>query len=57
MSEKAMLSVKQLAEHLNISEATVRTLMAENKIPYLKIKGIYRFDLDQVLKALSNVGD
>ena len=57
MSEKAMLSVKQLAEHLNISEATVRTLMAEDKIPYLKIKGIYRFDLDQVLKALNNVGD
>tara|TARA_R110002012_G_scaffold319692_2_gene541040 strand:- start:4388 stop:4597 length:210 start_codon:yes stop_codon:yes gene_type:complete len=53
MSDKAMLSVKALAEYLSVSEATVRTLLAEGKIPYLKIKGIYRFNLDEVLKALS----
>lgn len=55
MSDKGMLSVKALAEYLSVSEATVRTLVSEDKIPYLKIKGIYRFNLDKVLKALSNV--
>ena len=55
MSDTGMLSVKALAEYLSVSEATVRTLVSEDKIPYLKIRGIYRFNLDKVLEALSNV--
>lgn len=36
-NEKRMLSVKELAEYLCVSESTVRKMVRESRIPFTKI--------------------
>lgn len=43
-----MLSKKEVAKKLNVSEKTIDRWMKARKIPYFNINGIYRFD-EQVI--------
>lgn len=39
-----LLDIPAVAEHLGISERHVRRLVADRRIPYLKVGGLVRFD-------------
>ncbi|MDW3212624.1 MAG: helix-turn-helix domain-containing protein [Ilumatobacteraceae bacterium] len=43
-----LLTVEGLAQHLGVSIRTVRRLVAERRIPYLKCGHLIRFDPDEV---------
>lgn len=46
-------TLRELAELLKISEATVRVMVKDGEIPFCKIKKrIYRFDKGQIAKWL-----
>lgn len=50
-----LVSIRKVAEHLNISVATVRKWVRNNTIPentYIKVNNTYRFDLEEVMFAL-----
>lgn len=47
-----LLTVEGLAEHLGVSTRTVRRLVAERRIPYLKCGHLVRFDPDEVKEWL-----
>ena len=52
-STRTPLSIVEAAEYLNMSERFVRRLVAERRIPYLKVGRLLRFradDLDQFLE-------
>jgi excisionase family DNA binding protein len=52
-STRAPLSLVEAAEYLNVSERFVRRLVAERRIPYMKVGRLLRFradDLDQFLE-------
>lgn len=49
-----LVTVRELAELLNVSQNTVYSMIEKNEIPFIKIKGTYRFDQEEVLKHLSN---
>jgi len=42
--ESSLLDVNELAERLNISVRHVRRLVAERRVPYLKVGHLVRFD-------------
>lgn len=46
-----LLSSKQLAEALGISEEKVRRLTRDNTVPHYKIGGVFRYDLEAVKAA------
>ena len=48
----ALLTRTQLAERLNISHRTVDDWRERGLIPYLKIGGVIRFDIEQVMAGL-----
>jgi excisionase family DNA binding protein len=48
MQPKEVLSVKDLAQYLGLSESKVRQLIRRNAIPYVKLDGSYRFFLPTV---------
>lgn len=50
--EKKYFSVKEIAELLSISEKTVRKYVWLRTIPYLKICGHVRFDVQKIQKWL-----
>lgn len=50
-----LLSVKQLAEALQISEEQVRRLTRDGSLPHHRIGGVFRYDLEAV-KAATKVG-
>jgi excisionase family DNA binding protein len=56
MSRK--LSVRELAELLNVAEDTIRGWAAAGTIPALRAcpRGAWRFDADEVLDALRRAG-
>lgn len=39
-----LLTIRQLAEHLGVTECHVRRLVAERRIPFLKVGYFLRFD-------------
>ena len=47
MSRK-LLDVDQAAEHLTVTPRFVRTLVAERRVPFLKVGKFIRFDLDDL---------
>ncbi len=51
---KTIYSVKEISKYLNLSESTVRTLVREHKIPFFKISGTIKFDLDKVNEWIDN---
>ena len=44
----ALLDIEQLAAALNITTRHVRRLVAERRVPYLKVGAFIRFDPDQI---------
>jgi len=44
-----LLTLKQVAEELNVNERHVRRLVAERRIPYLKWGHLLRFDPDELV--------
>ena len=50
-----LLSSKQLAETLQISEEQVRRLTREGSLPHHRIGGVFRYDLETV-KAATRAG-
>jgi len=51
MTER-LLTAQQLAEHLQVSYATVTNMAKRGEIPALKVGRVWRFDLDEVREAL-----
>jgi excisionase family DNA binding protein len=45
---EAYLNTKQLAEHLNMAEQSIRRWVMDNKIPYHRINGVIRYRLSEV---------
>ena len=43
-----VLTVKGLGEYLSLSESIVRTLVREQEVPYLRIRGSIRFYLPSI---------
>lgn len=43
-----LLTIDQLAERLGITVRHVRRLVAERRVPYLKVGKLVRFDPDQI---------
>ena len=52
-AETELLNVKELSDRLQISVPTLRRLVASDQIPHIKKGRILRFNLAQVLSALS----
>lgn len=50
--EKTLLTSKEVAEVLNISDYTVRELARENKLEYVKVSRSYRYTLQGVAKFI-----
>lgn len=45
-----LLNTKQVAELLNISMANLYKMLANNKIPTIKVGGSYKFDKEEVIE-------
>jgi excisionase family DNA binding protein len=43
-----LLSIDELAEHLGVTVRHVRRLVAERRVPYLKVGRLVRFDPEDV---------
>jgi len=43
-----ILTTKELAEYLKLTEVTIYKYMSESKIPGFKVKGRWRFDKDKI---------
>ena len=52
-SSKHMMTVKQIAEHLNISVPTVYAMVSARRIPFLKIGSKVLFDLSQIKRWIA----
>jgi hypothetical protein len=55
---KGLVTIEDVAKHLNVSISTIRAWMRQNYIPkdtYLQIAKTYRFDLDRVVEALTQL--
>ena len=55
-SEEAILTIKQVAEYLKVTERTIYRLAAAKKIPAFKVGGTWRFsraDIDNWIKRQS----
>lgn len=44
-----MLNVKEVSEKLKVSPATIRRWVKDNKIPFIKIGRVLRFDIEKVI--------
>jgi len=54
--EEAILTIKQVAEYLKVTERTIYRLAAAKKIPAFKVGGTWRFaraDIDSWIKQQS----
>lgn len=51
-----MISVKDVAKHLNVSEKKVYRLIAQNSVPYYKIGEEYRFNRVELLEWANTMG-
>jgi excisionase family DNA binding protein len=49
-----LLTIDQLVERLGISTRHVRRLIAERRIPYLKVGKLVRFDPDEISRWLDD---
>jgi excisionase family DNA binding protein len=43
-----LLDINELAEHLGTSQRHIRRLIAERRIPYVKVGRLIRFDPDEI---------
>lgn len=57
-NESEILTIKQVAEYLKVTERTIYRLAAAKKIPAFKVGGTWRFsraDIDNWIKQQSSV--
>ena len=47
-----LLDITELAEHLGTSQRHLRRLIAERRIPYVKVGRLIRFDPDEITQWL-----
>ena len=52
--EEQLLTVEQIAEKLQVSEPTIRRLVASGKIPHIRQGRLLRFQMSAVLAALTD---
>lgn len=45
---RTLLDVDQAAEHLTVTPRFVRTLVAERRVPFLKVGKFIRFDIEDL---------
>ena len=58
-NEGEILTIKQVADYLKVTERTIYRLAAAKKIPAFKVGGTWRFsraDIDQWIKRQTSVG-
>src|SRR5579872_5562437 len=48
MSNNRILTVSELAEHLNVHRITIYRLLKNGSLPGFKIGRVWRFDLDEI---------
>jgi len=53
MSETTYVSTSELAKRFNISKGTIMNMVHANKIPFIKLGRIYRFDMKAVEASLA----
>ena len=46
------MTAKQVAERLNCSSSAIRRLAAKGRIPSYRVGDEYRFEIDEVLRAM-----
>lgn len=51
---QTILDTEQLMEKLGVTRPTLSKWRKENRIPYIQIGSVVRYDLDKVLEALEN---
>lgn len=52
VGRKKPITTKELCELLNITEPTIIRWRNKGKIPFMRIGGSFRYDIEAVLKAL-----
>lgn len=53
MVDEPYVAIEDVAKHFAVSVSTVRSWIRANKIPHLKLGGVYRFRLSSVEDALA----
>jgi excisionase family DNA binding protein len=51
------LTAKELSHYLKLSDSTIYKLAAEGELPGFKIGDSWRFDLDEIMKAIQQKKD
>lgn len=46
--EKRLLTIKEVSEYLNVSVHTIYSWVSREKIPFCKLNGVVRFQLDRI---------
>ena len=54
-SNARLLTANELATALAVSLSTIRRMTRDGQVPVVRIRGLLRYDLDDVLVALSHV--
>lgn len=54
MNSQKFLTIKELSGHLNVSVYTLYAWVRKDRIPYLKLNGLLRFDEGDIEKWLEN---
>lgn len=49
-----LMTISQLAERLGITERHLRWLVAERRVPYLKVGRLVRFDVSEIVDWLDS---
>ncbi len=55
MTDVELMTIKEVAAMLKISEPSVRRLQQERHVPFLKIRGAIRFEKTDILNYLKKV--
>ena len=48
-----LATLKELMDYLQVSEHTIRQLLAKKEIPFVTVGSLYRFDLEEVRNSLN----
>ena len=51
-----LLTVKEIAEKLQVSEAQIYRMVKKGTIPFVEIGGVYRFEPDTINAWIANGG-
>ena len=51
-----LLDIRTLADHLGVTQRFIRRLVAENRIPYMKVGRFVRFDAVEIAAWIDQTG-